>query len=118
MKCIFLEAEDGDNQNTEDIQLSLRKIEGAAFRGIRNGLDKVTSYQKMMIWLSFQYSDRVEEIARQSAELGCHFSWSCAGADRAVDGRPKTKESTTGGKLCKRTMCEREAKLEKYDRQG
>src|SRR5215212_5783348 len=32
MKCIFLEAEDGDNQNTEDIQLSLRKIEGAAFR--------------------------------------------------------------------------------------
>ena len=41
MKYIFLEAEDGDNQNTEDIQLSLRKIEGAAFRGIRNGLDKI-----------------------------------------------------------------------------
>jgi hypothetical protein len=37
----ILETEDGDNQNTEDNQLSLRKIEGAAFRGIRNGLDKI-----------------------------------------------------------------------------
>jgi hypothetical protein len=38
---IFLEAEDGDNQNTEDNQLSLRKIKEVAFRGIRSGLDKV-----------------------------------------------------------------------------
>jgi hypothetical protein len=41
MKYIFRETEDGDNQNIEDNQLSLRKIKGAAFRGIRNGLDKV-----------------------------------------------------------------------------
>ena len=31
---------------------------------------------------------------------------------------PKPKENTTKGKLCKRTIYEREAKLEKYDRQG
>jgi hypothetical protein len=41
MKYIFQETEDGDNQNAEDNQLSLRKIKGAAFRGIRNGLDKI-----------------------------------------------------------------------------
>lgn len=43
IKCGFvvLKAEEGGNQDTEDNQLSLRKIEEAAFRGIRSGLDKV-----------------------------------------------------------------------------
>ena len=33
--------EEGGSQDTEDNQLSIRKIEEAAFRGIRSGLDKV-----------------------------------------------------------------------------
>jgi hypothetical protein len=44
IKCGFvtLGAEkEGGNQDTEDNQLSLRKIEEAAFRGIRSGLDRV-----------------------------------------------------------------------------
>src|SRR5919106_2045382 len=43
IKCgfIVLKAEEGGNQDTEDNQLSLRKIEEATFRGIRSGLDKV-----------------------------------------------------------------------------
>ncbi|MEW6605706.1 MAG: hypothetical protein AB1351_13615, partial [Thermoproteota archaeon] len=43
IKCGFvkLEAEEGGNQDTEDNQLSLRKIEEAAIRGVRSGLDKV-----------------------------------------------------------------------------
>ncbi len=42
LKYIFLEAEDGDDQNTEDNQLSLRKMEEAvAFRAIRSGFDKL-----------------------------------------------------------------------------
>ena len=35
------EEKQGASQDTEDSQLSLRKIEEAAFRGIRSGLDKV-----------------------------------------------------------------------------
>jgi hypothetical protein len=37
---IALGGEEGGNQDTEDNQLSLRKIQEAAFRGIRSGLDK------------------------------------------------------------------------------
>jgi hypothetical protein len=33
--------EEGGSQDTEDNQLSLRKIEEATFRGIRSGLDKI-----------------------------------------------------------------------------
>jgi hypothetical protein len=40
---VKLGAEEGKDasQDAEDIQLSLRKIEEAAFRGIRSGFDKV-----------------------------------------------------------------------------
>ena len=97
MKYIFQETEDGDNQNTDDNQLSLRKIEGVAFRGMRNDLDKVNlvSENDDMAKLSVLRPRGGDRTA--SAELGCHISWSCAGADRAVDGSPKPKESTTGG---------------------
>jgi hypothetical protein len=35
------EEQQGDSQDTEDNQLSIRKIEEATFRGLRSGLDKV-----------------------------------------------------------------------------
>jgi hypothetical protein len=43
IRIVKLGAEEGQSasQDTEDNQLSLRKIEEAAFRGIRSGLDKV-----------------------------------------------------------------------------
>jgi hypothetical protein len=45
IKCGFVtlgSEEEGGNQDTEDNQLSLRKIEEAAFRGIRSGLTRYT----------------------------------------------------------------------------
>jgi hypothetical protein len=38
---IVLGEEEGDSQDTDDNQLSIRKIEEATFRGLRSGLDKV-----------------------------------------------------------------------------
>src|SRR5215204_3764942 len=38
---IILRAEEGGSKNSEDNQLSLRKIEEASIRGIRSGMDKV-----------------------------------------------------------------------------
>jgi hypothetical protein len=42
IRCGFiaLRSEEGGSQDTEDNQLSLRKIEEAAIRGIRSGMDK------------------------------------------------------------------------------
>src|SRR5215203_3197537 len=54
--------EEGGSQDTEDNQLSLRKIEEAAFRGIRSGLDKVylvTENQEM----AKSVSGKIERLA-------------------------------------------------------
>ncbi len=68
IKCGFvvLKAEEGGNQDTEDNQLSLRKIEEAAFRGIRSGLDKV--------YLVAENDDMAKSISGKIEWLASHGS--------------------------------------------
>ncbi len=119
IKCGFvvLEAEEDGSQDTEDNQLSLRKIEEAAFRGIRSGLDKV--------YLVAENDDMAKSVSGKIEWLASHGSLIRLDAislglapeqtEQAVV-TPSQKRVPQGEKIRKRTMREREAKLEKYNR--
>jgi hypothetical protein len=119
IKCGFvvLGGEEGGNQDTEDNQLSLRKIEEAAFRGIRSGLDK--------IYLVAENDDMAKSVSGKIEWLASHGSLLRLDAislglapeqtEQAVV-TPSQKRVSQGEKIRKRTMREREAKLEKYNR--
>ncbi|MDQ3998973.1 MAG: hypothetical protein M3208_02005 [Thermoproteota archaeon] len=109
--------EEGGNQDTEDNQLSLRKIEEAAFRGIRSGLDKV--------YLVTENEDMAKSVSGKIEWLASHGSLIRLDAislglapeqtKQAVI-TPSRKRVPQGEKIRKQTMREREAKLEKYNR--
>jgi hypothetical protein len=109
--------EEGGNQDTEDNQLSLRKIEEAAFRGIRSGLDKV--------YLVTENEDMAKSVSGKIEWLASHGSLIRLDAislglapeqtEQAVI-TPSQKRVPQGEKIRKQTMREREAKLEKYNR--
>jgi hypothetical protein len=119
IKCGFvvLKAEEGGNQDTEDNQLSLRKIEEASFRGIRSGLDKV--------YLVAENEDMAKSVSGKIEWLASHGSLVRLDAislglapeqtEQAVV-TPSQKRVPQGEKIRKQTMREREAKLEKYNR--
>jgi hypothetical protein len=119
IKCGFvvLKAEEGGNQDTEDNQLSLRKIEEATFRGIRSGLDKV--------YLVAENEDMAKSVSGKIEWLASHGSMIRLDAislglapeqtEQAVV-TPSQKRVPQGEKIRKQTMREREAKLEKYNR--
>src|ERR671919_1090518 len=120
IRCGFvvLKAEEGGNQDTEDNQLSLRKIEEAAFRGIRSGLDKV--------YLVVENDDMAKSVSGKIEWLASHGSLIRLDAislglapeqtEQAVV-TPSQKRVPQGEKIRKQTMREREAKLEKkYNR--
>ena len=119
IKCGFvvLKPEEGGNQDTEDNQLSLRKIEEAAFRGIRSGLDKV--------YLVAENDDMAKSVSGKIEWLASHGSLIRLDAislglapeqtEQAVV-TPSQKRVPQGEKIRKQTMREREAKLEKYNR--
>lgn len=120
IKCGFvvLKAEEGGNQDTEDNQLSLRKIEEAAFRGIRSGLDKV--------YLVAENDDMAKSVSGKIEWLASHGSLIRLDAislglapeqtEQAVV-TPSQKRMPQGEKIRKQRMREREAKLEKkYNR--
>jgi hypothetical protein len=119
IKCGFvvLKAEEGGNQDTEDNQLSLRKIEEATFRGIRSGLDKV--------YLVAENEDMAKSVSGKIEWLASHGSLVRLDAislglapeqtEQAVV-TPSQKRVPQGEKIRKQTMREREAKLEKYNR--
>src|SRR5918994_864496 len=119
IKCGFvvLKAEEGGNQDTEDNQLSLRKIEEATFRGIRSGLDKV--------YLVAENDDMAKSVSGKIEWLASHGSLIRLDAislglapeqtEQAVV-TPSQKRVPQGEKIRKQTMREREAKLEKYNR--
>jgi hypothetical protein len=119
IKCGFvvLKAEEGGNQDTEDNQLSLRKIEEAAFRGIRSGLDKV--------YLVAENEDMAKSVSGKIEWLASHGSLIRLDAvslglapeqtEQAVV-TPSQKRVPQGEKIRKQRMREREAKLEKYNR--
>ena len=120
IKCGFvvLKAEEGGNQDTEDNQLSLRKIEEAAFRGIRSGLDKV--------YLVAENDDMAKSVSGKIEWLASHGSLIRLDAislglapeqtEQAVV-TPSQKRMPQGEKIRKQRMREREAKLgKKYNR--
>ena len=119
IKCgfIVLKAEEGGNQDTEDNQLSLRKIEEATFRGIRSGLNKV--------YLVAENEDMAKSVSGKIEWLASHGSLIRLDAislglapeqtEQAVV-TPSQKRVPQGEKIRKQTMREREAKLEKYNR--
>ena len=119
VKCGFvvLKAGEGGNQDTEDNQLSLRKIEEAAFRGIRSGLDKV--------YLLAENEEMAKSVSGKIEWLASHGSLIRLDAislglapeqtQQAVI-TPSQKRVPKGEKIRKQTMRKREARLEKYNR--
>ena len=114
---VTLGGEEGGSQDTEDNQLSLRKIEEAAFRGVRSGLDKVylvTENQEM----AKSVSGKIEWLASHGSlirldaiSLGLYPEQQ----DSSVV-TPSQKRVPEGEKIRKKTEREREKKLDKYNR--
>lgn len=119
IKCGFvkMEAEEGGSQDTQDNQLSLRKIEEAAIRGLRSGLDKVylvADNEEM----ARSVSGKIEWLASHGSLLRLDaFSLGLAPdqTEPAVI-TPSQKRVPEGEKIRKRAMREREAKIERHSR--
>jgi hypothetical protein len=119
IKCGFvvLKAEEGGNQDTEDNQLSLRKIEEAAFRGIRSGLDKVYLVAENEE-MAKSVSGKIEWLASHGSLIrldAISLGLSPEQTQQAVI-TPSQKRVPQGEKIRKQTMRKREARLEKYNR--
>src|SRR5919109_1804633 len=119
IKCGFVVIgdEEGGNQDTEDNQLSLRKIEEAAFRGIRSGLDKVYIVAENEE-MAKSVSGKIEWLASHGSLIRLDaISLGLAPEQmRSSVLTPSQKRVPQGEKIRKRAMREREAKLEKYNR--
>jgi hypothetical protein len=119
IKCGFvvLKAEEGGNQDTEDNQLSLRKIEEATFRGIRSGLDKVYLVAENEE-MAKSVSGKIEWLASHGSLIrldAISLGLSPEQTQQAVI-TPSQKRVPQGEKIRKQTMRKREARLEKYNR--
>ncbi len=119
IKCgfIVLKAEEGGNQDTEDNQLSLRKIEEATFRGIRSGLDKV--------YLVAENEDMAKSVSGKIEWLASHGSLIRLDAislglypeqQESSVITPSQKRVPEGEKIRKQAEREREEKFDKYNR--
>src|SRR5919108_6196150 len=108
--------EEGGNQDTEDNQLSLRKIEEAAFRGIRSGLDKVYIVAENEE-MAKSVSGKIEWLASHGSLIRLDaISLGLAPEQmRSSVLTPSQKRVPQGEKIRKRAMREREAKLEKHN---
>src|SRR5215204_1279218 len=109
--------EEGGSQDTEDNQLSLRKIEEAAFRGIRSGLDKV--------YLVTENDDMAKSVSGKIEWLASHGSLIRLDAislglypeqQQSSVIIPSQKRVPEGEKIRKETEREREEKFDKYNR--
>ena len=119
IKCGFvrLEAEEGGSQDSEDNQLSLHKIEEAAFRGLRSGLDKVYLVAENEE-MAKSVSGKIEWLASHGSLLrldAVSLGLSPDQTEPAVI-TPSQKRVPEGEKIRKRAMREREAKIEKHSR--
>jgi hypothetical protein len=109
--------EEGGNQDTEDNQLSLRKIEEAAFRGIRSGLDKV--------YIVAENDEMAKSVSGKIEWLASHGSLIRLDAI-SLGLYPDQQESSVltpsqqrvpeGEKIRKEVEREREEKFDKYNR--
>jgi hypothetical protein len=119
---VKLGAEEGQgaSQDTEDNQLSLRKIEEAAFRGIRSGLDKVyivaeneemaKSVSGKIEWLASHGS----LIRLDAISLGLYPEEQQQEGSSVVT--PSQQRVPEGEKIRKEKEREREEKFDKYNR--
>lgn len=119
IKCGFvrLEAEEGGDQDTEDNQLSLRKIEEAAIRGMRSGLDKVyliADNEEM----ARSVSGKIEWLASHGSllRLDAVSLGLAPGQVQPAVITPSQKRVPEGEKIRKRTIREREAKIDRHSR--
>jgi hypothetical protein len=119
IKCgfVFLRDEEGGSKDTEDGQFSLRKIEEAAMRGLRSGMDK--------IYLVAQDEEAAKSVSGKIEWLASHGSILrldaiSLGLSPEQQGpsvvAPSQKRVPGGAKIRKQVMREREAKLEKHNR--
>ena len=107
----------GASQDTEDNQLSLRKIEEAAFRGIRSGLDKV--------YIVTENEEMAKSVSGKIEWLASHGSLIRLDAI-SLGLYPEQQESSVitpsqqrvpeGEKIRKQDEKEREVKFDKYNR--
>jgi hypothetical protein len=116
---VKLGAEEGQgaSQDTEDNQLSLRKIEEAAFRGIRSGLDKV--------YLVTENEELAKSVSGKIEWLASHGSLIRLDAI-SLGLYPEQQESSVvipsqkrvpeGEKIRKEKEREREEKFDEYNR--
>jgi hypothetical protein len=116
---VKLGAEEGQgaSQDTEDNQLSLRKIEEAAFRGIRSGLDKV--------YLVTENEEMAKSVSGKIEWLASHGSLIRLDAI-SLGLYPEQQESSVvipsqkrvpeGEKIRKEKEREREEKFDEYNR--
>jgi hypothetical protein len=119
IRCGFiaLRSEEGGSHDTEDNQLSLRKIEEAAIRGIRSGMDKT--------YLIAENEEMARSVSGKIEWLASHGSLPRLDAvslglsqdqtEPAVI-TPSQKRVPQGEKLRKKAVREREAKLERHNR--
>jgi hypothetical protein len=119
IKCGFvkIEAEEGGSQDTQDNQLSLRKIEEAAVRGLRSGLDKVYLVAENEE-MARSVSGKIEWLASHGSLLrldAVSLGLSPNQTEPAVI-TPSQRRVPEGEKIRKKAMREREAKIEKHSR--
>ena len=109
--------EEGGSQDTDDNQLSIRKIEEATFRGLRSGLDKV--------YLVAENEEMAKSVSGKVEWLASHGSLIRLDAislglypeqQESSVITPSQKRVPEGEKLRKETEREREEKFDKYNR--
>src|SRR5215216_1916880 len=111
------EEEEGGSKDTEDNQLSIRKIEEATFRGLRSGLDKV--------YLVTENEEMEKSVSGKIEWLASHGSLIRLDAI-SLGLYPEQQESSVitpsqqrvpeGEKVRKEKEREREVKFDKYNR--
>ena len=122
IKCGFIALgaeEDGGNTDTEDNQLSLRKIEEAAIRGIRSGLDKIYLVAENQE-IAKSISGKIEWLASHGSILRLDAISLGLSLDQQQESSvitPSQKRVPEGEKIRKQDMAEREAKFDKYNKQ-
>jgi hypothetical protein len=119
IRCGFvsLRADEGGSKDTEDNQMSLGKVEEAAVRGLRSGLDKVYLVAENEE-TARSVSGKIEWLASHGSLLRLDAMSLGLSPDQSEPSvvTPSQKRVPAGEKIRKRAMHEREAKLEKYNR--
>jgi hypothetical protein len=115
---IVLKSDEGGSKDYEDNQFSLRKIQEAIVRGIRSGLDKVylvAPNEEM----AKSVSGKIEWLASFGSLLRLDaISWGIFFPEQQKPSviTPSRKRVPEGEKIRKRTIREREAKIERHSK--